>query len=550
MLTVACDPFATGTVGASVTGTVVNTTGLGIDSAQVTLLRDGSTVRQVRSRSDGSYSIDGVDGGTYSLRYSAVGYPDSTFEISVNPDESLEAAAGKDTLVGPASVTGKVLDSQTGSGVEGATVLFSVRPDADVKTVALNVAALNRTNSSARRLVASPDFITTTGETGGYEITGMPTGTATRTVRDSGSFDKTTQGIEIDEGNNELNPATLPNGVQGGDLRIVLSWGQTPKDLDAHLEGPGSSGERYHAYWNGLSVGNAQLNRDDTDGIGPETITISGIENRDGLYRYSVQNYSDRTPSGDAGIASSPAEVEIYDSDGLIKSYAAPPAGSEEGDTWRVFEVLATGGTLSIDDGGGETLGYRPADSLLSEGEGKGTITIEQGSAFSRSITPLNASTYGGKSVESFYNYRNAEANPPNSTLKDDAISHLFFYDGPGGLSLVVIHGKTDGDARFDFSGINDLDEYVEVKDGEPGDTFASTYTDWQWVSNKTDGGAWAGILDAAGELTVTPTFDGGTNRWVLVQPDPNGSGLQKLPENGSLNLDEAITMTRESGSD
>jgi hypothetical protein len=544
-----CDPFATGTVGASVTGTVVNTTGLGIDSAQVTLLRDGSTVRQVRSRSDGSYSIEDVDSGTYSLQYSAVGYASRTVETSVDADESLQAAVGTDTLIGPASVSGRVLDSQTGDGVGGATVLFSVRPDAETRAVALK-AVLNRASASAQQLVTSPDFITTTDETGRYEIAGMPTGEAARTVRDSGSLDETTRDIDIEEGSNELDPATLPDEVEEGSFRIVLNWGQAPEDLDAHLKGPGSSGERYHTYWNDQSAGNAEHNQDATDGTGPETITISDIGGRDGLYRYSVQNYSDRTPSGATGIASSAAEVEIYDSDGLVKSYTAPPTGSEEGSAWRVFEILATDGTLSIDDGGGETLGYRPADSLLSEGEGKGTITIEQGSAFSRSITPLNASTYGGKSVESFYNYRNAEANPPNSTLKDDAISHLFFYDGPGGLSLVVIHGKTDGDARFDFSGINDLDEYVEVKDGEPGDTFASTYTDWQWASDKTDGGAWAGILDAAGELTITPTFDGGTNRWVLVQPDPNGSGLQKLPENGSLDLGEPITITRGGSSD
>jgi len=365
-----CDPFATGTVGASVTGTVVNTTGLGIDSAQVTLLRDGSTVRQVRSRSDGSYSIEGVDGGTYSLQYSAVGYASRTVETSVDADESLQAAVGTDTLIGPASVSGRVLDSQTGDGVGGATVLFSVRPDAETRAVALK-AVLNRASASAQQLVTSPDFITTTDETGRYEIAGMPTGEAARTVRDSGSLDETTRDIDIEEGSNELDPATLPDEVEEGSFRIVLNWGQAPEDLDAHLKGPGSSGERYHTYWNDQSAGNAEHNQDATDGTGPETITISDIGDRDGLYRYSVQNYSDRTPSGGAGIASSPAEVEIYDSDGLVKSYTAPPTGSEEGSAWRVFEILATDGTLSIDDGGGETLRYRSGENLLGDSEEK-----------------------------------------------------------------------------------------------------------------------------------------------------------------------------------
>jgi len=347
-----CDPFATGTVGASVTGTVVNTTGLGIDSAQVTLLRDGSTVRQVRSRSDGSYSIDGVDGGTYSLRYSAVGYPDSTFEISVNPDESLEAAAGKDTLVGPASVTGKVLDSRTGGGVAGATVLFAIRTGAGAQPQ-------GQVNASMRKLaVTTPDFITETDESGNYEVSGMPTGMATRTVRDSGFFDETTEGIVIDEGMNRLDPAPLPEEVSDGNFRIVLSWGENPSDLDSHLTGPDGSGGRFHVFWSRMNAGNAELDVDDVTSFGPETITIEGLPGREGLYRYSVQNYSNRTSDGATGIESSPAEIKVYDTDGLLETYSPPPVDPGDGDTWRVFEILVTDGTVSIDDGGGETLGY------------------------------------------------------------------------------------------------------------------------------------------------------------------------------------------------
>jgi len=137
----------------------------------------------------------------------------------------------------------------------------------------------------------------------------------------------------------------------------VLEWGETPPDLDAHLTGPDGSGDRFHVTYfrkepSGVDV---RLEEDVSDGVGPETVTVTDIE--DGIYRYSVHNFSDRSRDGASGIASS-AEVTAYGSDGQIASYEPPPVGSDGGNTWRVFEIIATDGELTFSDDGGESLRY------------------------------------------------------------------------------------------------------------------------------------------------------------------------------------------------
>jgi len=52
-------------------------------------------------------------------------------------------------------------------------------------------------------------------------------------------------------------------------MRIVLNWGQNPLDLDSHL-----SYKNQHVYWDSKQGLAANLDVDDTDSYGPETVTI------------------------------------------------------------------------------------------------------------------------------------------------------------------------------------------------------------------------------------------------------------------------------------
>lgn len=52
-------------------------------------------------------------------------------------------------------------------------------------------------------------------------------------------------------------------------LRVVLTWGQTPDDLDSHMIFPGNN-----IYFENKTGTDAELDVDDTDSYGPETITL------------------------------------------------------------------------------------------------------------------------------------------------------------------------------------------------------------------------------------------------------------------------------------
>ncbi|MDR3347702.1 MAG: hypothetical protein LBN32_03715, partial [Helicobacteraceae bacterium] len=70
-------------------------------------------------------------------------------------------------------------------------------------------------------------------------------------------------------------------------LRVVLTWGAKPIDLDSHLV----FGDN-HVYFEkkGRRNAKAYLDVDDSDSFGPETITIQKIEPQS--YVYAVHNFS------------------------------------------------------------------------------------------------------------------------------------------------------------------------------------------------------------------------------------------------------------------
>ena len=96
--------------------------------------------------------------------------------------------------------------------------------------------------------------------------------------------------------------------LASGEIRIVLTWGASPRDLDSHLEGTGSGGEQVDVSFYHLSVDHvASLDLDDTSGYGPETTTIYDAG---GSYIFKVHNYSANYDS--VRLDQSGAVVKIY----------------------------------------------------------------------------------------------------------------------------------------------------------------------------------------------------------------------------------------------
>lgn len=124
-------------------------------------------------------------------------------------------------------------------------------------------------------------------------------------------------------------------------MRIVLNWGENPPDLDGHLAF-GSS----HIFFRNKSGPDAQQDVDDTDGFGPETITVTRKHPGE-RYVYAVQNYSDKQDPGSARLSLSDAKVFVYVGQTLIRTYYVPR--DQPGNLWTVFAVSEAGELQDID---------------------------------------------------------------------------------------------------------------------------------------------------------------------------------------------------------
>ena len=129
-----------------------------------------------------------------------------------------------------------------------------------------------------------------------------------------------------------------------GETRMVLNWGAEPRDLDSHLITPEIEGTTHHiSYMNRGSETAAPfvtLDTDNTQGYGPETITIK--QSFEGTYIYYIKNFSN-----DETLANSGGTIQIYNSpdcDG--ETIEVPDEGS--GRYWYVCDIDGASGNITI----------------------------------------------------------------------------------------------------------------------------------------------------------------------------------------------------------
>ncbi|HGT7660333.1 TPA: tetratricopeptide repeat protein [Escherichia coli] len=118
-------------------------------------------------------------------------------------------------------------------------------------------------------------------------------------------------------------------------MRVVLSWGEKPFDLDSHLIFPGG-----HIYFDSKEGTDANLDVDDTDSYGPETVTISK-KHFDESYIYAVQDYSNKGLPNSNYLSASKAKVFVYVGSSLVRSYSVP--AGKRGNIWTVFKLNPNG---------------------------------------------------------------------------------------------------------------------------------------------------------------------------------------------------------------
>lgn len=144
-----------------------------------------------------------------------------------------------------------------------------------------------------------------------------------------------------------VNLGTLPMSSVLDDnmYRIVLRWGETPRDLDSHLVASTNTGDAFHVYYSQKepSPGYANLDVDDTTSYGPETITITQFENLRNI-RYAVHDYTNRSSTTSTEMSNSQAYVEVYKGAQHLAEFTVTP--NTGGTVWEVFRFDASGNVI------------------------------------------------------------------------------------------------------------------------------------------------------------------------------------------------------------
>lgn len=116
--------------------------------------------------------------------------------------------------------------------------------------------------------------------------------------------------------------------VGEGEVRIVLTWGSTPTDLDSYAIGHSSAGRNFNINFTNHSVSDVgNLDVDDTSSYGPETITITDIG---ASFEYSVVDFRAEGTLGESG-----ATVKVYLPGEASAIEFKVPSGT--GLLWNVF---------------------------------------------------------------------------------------------------------------------------------------------------------------------------------------------------------------------
>lgn len=118
-------------------------------------------------------------------------------------------------------------------------------------------------------------------------------------------------------------------------LRVVLSWGEQPPDLDLHVAFPSN-----HVYWRTKRGTDANLDIDHTDSYGPETITLER-KHQGETYVFAVHDFTDRDNPDTMALSSSQAKVFVYVGQSLVRSYYVPR--NQAGNLWTVFRISKEG---------------------------------------------------------------------------------------------------------------------------------------------------------------------------------------------------------------
>lgn len=309
--------------------------------------------------STGAYSIPGLLAGvSYQFVFSRTGYGDVNY-YNVVPSQSADTTLDTVLLIPTASleqtaeINGYITNAADNTGVASVSLRFR--------------AGMGATSSALLPQTKSTDAL------GYYSRPAFPAGCYTAEAVRLVDGEAVTLGYftiysvpGVPSYNNSQSFTVNAGTGPAGSYRAVLSWGNSPGDLDFHVTGPlnpndtsttiGISGTaRFHVgsiqssdseftypYGSGSGTGvpvvpgattETYLDRDQVEhGVnnGNETITV--LTQQPGVYRFYVFNNSTTGSS----LAQSGAKVKLYQGTTLLQSFTVP---NKTGNTWYVFDL-------------------------------------------------------------------------------------------------------------------------------------------------------------------------------------------------------------------
>ena len=296
-----------------------------LQNAKVTLYSGQSQTNPLTNRttgSDGKFQFN-VAAGEYTLVIAADGYKTLTSTQTVAEDEikyTEHLMLIDESQSGLGSAGGHVENALDGRGISGATI--RLRQDWN--------------NTEGPYL----DFTTTTGSDGKYTVSNVPVGYYTVEASLNGYVTGYTNIIVLAQDSRSDYDFTITPVLNGNEVRIVLTWGFSPSDLDSHLLGRKPDGGTFNVYYNNKQYSYngtemANLDVDDTSSYGPETITI--LKEINGNYVYAVHDYTNKSASSSKAMSNSDAVVRVFLGSRQVAQYHIPT--DQVGTYWTVFEI-------------------------------------------------------------------------------------------------------------------------------------------------------------------------------------------------------------------
>jgi len=267
---------------------------------------------------NGNYEVSGLAAGDYTIVISKEGYGQIESVLTLTEDETkvYEASLGVDDAHAftNGSVTVTVKDAFNAQTITND--YLKVRNGQNNKTGEV-LQTVNNDGNNSLQVTLFPGVYTI--ETG---ANGYTKAYATISVIGDTNVDKTIS----------ISPVLAENQT-----RIVLSWSDTPNDLDSHLVKKVAGNQVYHVYYGDSHPSNADasLDVDITSGRGPETITINNLDNS-AIYKYYVHDFSNGSNHDDTQLKASGVKVDVYYGN-QSKTFYVP---NENGNAWKVFEIV------------------------------------------------------------------------------------------------------------------------------------------------------------------------------------------------------------------